>query len=176
MTLTEKIKEAIRNIPDFPEVGIQYKDISTLFLKPELINEIIEESIALLQAHNVQAIAGIESRGFLLGVAIAAKMQVPFVMIRKAGKLPARTYQATYSLEYGTATIEMHCDAVLPGTRVALVDDVLATGGTLVAASSLIKKAGSIPVVACLIAELEFLNGRKNIETQGTEVLSIVKY
>lgn len=176
MTLTEKIKEAIRTIPDFPEVGIQYKDISTLFLKPELINEIILESIALLQAHNVQVIAGIESRGFLLGAAIAAKMQIPFVMIRKAGKLPAKTYQETYKLEYGTATIEMHCDAIPPGTRVALVDDVLATGGTLVAASNLIKKAGSIPVVTSLIAELEFLNGRNKLESAGIDVISIVKY
>jgi adenine phosphoribosyltransferase len=176
MTLTEKIKGAIRTIPDFPEQGVQYKDISTLFLKPELINEIILESIALLQPYNVEVIAGIESRGFLLGAAIAAKMQLPFVMIRKAGKLPAKTYQETYELEYGTATIEMHCDAIESGKRVAVIDDVLATGGTLGAASNLIRKAGSEPVVACFIAELEFLNGRQKLETSGTNVLSIVKY
>lgn len=176
MALIERIKEAIRTIPDFPEVGIQYKDISTLFLKPELIHEIISETIDLLQVQNIQVLAGVESRGFLLGAAIAAKMQLPFVMIRKAGKLPAKTYQETYHLEYGTAAIEMHCDAIQPGTRVAVVDDVLATGGTLVAASNLIKKAGAIPVVVCLIAELEFLQGRRIIESTGTEVISIVKY
>jgi adenine phosphoribosyltransferase len=176
MTLTEKIKGAIRTIPDFPEQGVQYKDISTLFLKPELINEIILESIALLQPYNVEVIAGVESRGFLLGAAIAAKMQLPFVMIRKAGKLPAKTYQETYQLEYGTATIEMHCDAIESGKRVAVIDDVLATGGTLGAASNLIRKAGSEPVVACFIAELEFLNGRQKLETAGINVLSIVKY
>jgi len=176
MTLTEKIIGAIRNIPDCPEVGIQYKDISTLFLEPELINEILSESVALLQPYNIEALAGIESRGFLLGAAIAAKMQIPFVMIRKAGKLPSKTYQETYHLEYGTATIEMHCDAIQSGKRVALVDDVLATGGTLVAATNLIKKSGSIPVVACLIAELEFLNGRNKLETAGIDVISIVKF
>jgi len=176
MTLTEKIKGAIRTIPDFPEQGVQYKDISTLFLKPELINEIILESIALLQPYNLEVIAGIESRGFLLGAAIAAKMKLPFVMIRKAGKLPAKTYQETYQLEYGTASIEMHCDAIESGKRVAVIDDVLATGGTLGAASNLIRKAGSEPVVACFIAELEFLNGRQKLETAGINVLSIVKY
>lgn len=176
MTLTEKIKGAIRTIPDFPEKGVQYKDISTLFLKPELINEILLESVALLQPYNVEVIAGIESRGFLLGAAIAAKMQLPFVMIRKAGKLPAKTYQETYQLEYGTATIEMHCDAIQSGKRVAVIDDVLATGGTLGAASNLIRRAGSEPVVACFIAELEFLNGRQKLETAGTNVLSVVKY
>ena len=176
MILTEKIKGAIRTIPDFPEQGVQYKDISTLFLKPELINEILLESIALLQPYNVEVIAGVESRGFLLGAAIAAKMQLPFVMIRKAGKLPAKTYQETYQLEYGTATIEMHCDAIESGKRVAVIDDVLATGGTLGAASNLIRKAGSEPVVACFIAELEFLNGRQKLETAGINVLSNVKY
>jgi adenine phosphoribosyltransferase len=176
MTLSEKIKGAIRTIPDFPEQGVQYKDISTLFLKPELINEILLESIALLQPYNVEVIAGIESRGFLLGAAIAAKMKLPFVMIRKAGKLPAKTYQETYQLEYGTATIEMHCDAIQSGKRVAVIDDVLATGGTLGAASNLIRRAGSEPVVACFIAELEFLNGRQKLETAGTNVLSVVKY
>jgi adenine phosphoribosyltransferase len=103
-------------------------------------------------------------------------MQLPFVMIRKAGKLPAKTYQETYQLEYGTATIEMHCDAIESGKRVAVIDDVLATGGTLGAASNLIRKAGSEPVVACFIAELEFLNGRQKLEASGTNVLSIVKY
>ena len=176
MTLTEKIKGAIRTIPDFPEKGVQYKDISTLFLKPELINEILLESVALIQPYNVEVIAGIESRGFLLGAAIAAKMQLPFVMIRKAGKLPAKTYQETYQLEYGTATIEMHCDAIQFGKRVAVIDDVLATGGTLGAASNLIRRADSEPVVACFIAELEFLNGRQKLETAGTNVLSVVKY
>ena len=167
---------AIRTIPDFPELGIQYKDISTLFLQPALINDIIAESVALLQPYNVQIIAGIESRGFLLGAAIAAKMQIPFVMIRKAGKLPAKTYSETYNLEYGTATIEMHFDAIEAGRRVAVIDDVLATGGTLSAASNLIKRAGSDPVVACLIAELGFLNGRIILESAGTEVISLVKY
>jgi adenine phosphoribosyltransferase len=176
MTLIEKIKGAIRTIPDFPEKGVQYKDISTLFLKPELINEILLESVSLIQPYNVEVIAGIESRGFLLGAAIAAKMQLPFVMIRKAGKLPAKTYQETYQLEYGTATIEMHCDAIQSGKRVAVIDDVLATGGTLGAASNLIRRAGSEPVVACFIAELEFLNGRQKLETAGTNVLSVVKY
>jgi len=176
MILSDKILGAIRTIPDFPEPGIQYKDISTLFLEPELVNEIIEQSVELLQKYKVQVVAGIESRGFLLGAAIAARMGLPFVMIRKAGKLPSATFSETYNLEYGTATIEMHCDAIQTGRRVAVVDDVLATGGTVNAASNLIKKAGSMPVVACFIAELEFLKGRQKLEDAGTEVISLVKY
>jgi adenine phosphoribosyltransferase len=176
MILSEKILGAIRTIADFPEPGIQYKDISTLFLEPGLVNEIILESVELLQKHNVQVVAGIESRGFLLGAAIAAKMQLPFVMIRKAGKLPAATFSETYNLEYGTATIEMHCDAIQPGSRVAVIDDVLATGGTVYAAASLIKKAGSEPVVSCFIAELGFLDGRTKLESAGIQVFSLVKY
>ncbi|MFM6984335.1 MAG: adenine phosphoribosyltransferase [Chitinophagaceae bacterium] len=176
MTLSERIKSAVRTIPDFPKPGIQYKDISTLFLKPDIINDIIIESSDALKTYQIDVIAGIESRGFLLGAAIAAKMQVPFVMIRKAGKLPSATYKESYELEYGSATIEMHCDAISKGSRVAVIDDVLATGGTAMAAFKLIKKAGAEAVLGNFIAELEFLGGRQKIEEAGIEVLSHVKY
>lgn len=176
MTLSEKINSAIRTIPDFPKEGIQYKDISTLFLRPDIIQEIIDVSANALRDYRIEVIAGIESRGFLLGAAIAAKMQLPFVMIRKAGKLPAKTFKETYDLEYGSATIEMHCDAISKGSRVAIIDDVLATGGTALAASELIKKAESYPIVSSFIAELEFLNGAKKLEDAGIQCLSLVKY
>lgn len=176
MTLSEKINSAIRTIPNFPKEGIQYKDISTLFLRPDIIQEIIDASSNALREHHVEVIAGIESRGFLLGAAIAAKMQLPFVMIRKAGKLPAETYKETYDLEYGSATIEMHSDAISKGSRVAIIDDVLATGGTALAASELIKRAGAYPIVSSFIAELEFLNGAKKLEDAGIQCLSLVKY
>lgn len=176
MTLSERIKSAVRTIPDFPKPGIQYKDISTLFLEPDIINDIIIESSEALKIHQIDVIAGIESRGFLLGAAIAAKMQVPFVMIRKAGKLPSVTYKESYELEYGSATIEMHCDAINKGSRVAIIDDVLATGGTALAAFKLVKRAGAEAVLGNFIAELEFLGGRKKIEESGIEVLSLVKY
>lgn len=176
MTLSDKINKAIRTVPDFPKEGIQYKDISTLFLKPAIINQIVEVTVERLKTYELDAIAGIESRGFLLGAAIAAKMQLPFVMIRKAGKLPAATYKETYELEYGSATIEMHCDALVKGNRVAIIDDVLATGGTAIAASELIKKAEAAPIIACFIAELEFLNGAQKLESAGIQCLSLVKY
>lgn len=176
MTLSEQILSAVRTIPDFPKPGIQYKDISTLFLRPDLVGQMIETCAKELSAYQADAVAGIESRGFLLGAAIAAHMQLPFVMIRKAGKLPAATYQEIYALEYGTASIEMHCDALEAGSRVIVIDDVLATGGTAIAACNLIKKAGSLPLVCSFIAELEFLDGRRKIESSGIEVLSLVKY
>ena len=124
MTLGEQIIAAVRTVPDFPKPGIQYKDISTLFLRPDLVKQMIEASANKLSEYKADAIAGIESRGFLLGAAIAAHMQLPFVMIREAGKLPSATYQETYALEYGTATIEMHCDALPSGVRVIVIEDV----------------------------------------------------
>lgn len=176
MTLSERILSAIRTVPDFPEPGIQYKDISTLFLRPDLVRLMIEACAQSLEVYQADAIAGIESRGFLLGAAIAAHMQLPFVMIRKAGKLPSATYQETYALEYGTASIEMHCDALEQGAKVIVVDDVLATGGTAIAACNLIKRAGAMPVSCSFIAELEFLNGRQKLEHAGIEAISLVKY
>lgn len=176
MTLSDQILSAVRTVPDFPEPGIQYKDISTLFLRPDLVEQMIEASAKALSVYKADAIAGIESRGFLLGAAIAAHMQLPFVMIRKAGKLPSATYQETYDLEYGTATIEMHRDALQARARVIVIDDVLATGGTAIAACNLIKRAGATPVSCSFIAELEFLGGRQKIEETGIEVLSLVKY
>lgn len=176
MNLQDKIDKAIRTIPDFPKPGIQYKDISTLFLQPELVNEIIKQTVEMLSGKGIEAIAGIESRGFLLGVPIAAGLGVPFIMIRKAGKLPAKTFSETYDLEYGSATIEMHCDALEPGMRVAIVDDVLATGGTAIAAVKLIVKAKAVPVICYFIAELGFLPGKDKLEKMNMDVFSTIKY
>lgn len=175
--LEERILKAIRNVPDFPQKGIQYKDISTLFLQPGLVKEIVEKGKQILSPYMPEAIAGIESRGFLFGLPLAMAMDIPFVMIRKAGKLPAATFSAEYKLEYGTATVEMHKDALEQGKSVAIVDDVLATGGTAMAAFDLIRQAEAAPVAALFLAELSFLEGRRLIEAHsGIEVLSMVKY
>lgn len=175
--LEERILQAIRNVPDFPQKGIQYKDISTVFLQPGLVKDIVEKGKYILSSYKPEAIAGIESRGFLFGLPLALALDIPFVMIRKAGKLPSATYSSTYQLEYGTATVEMHTDALEQGKSVAIVDDVLATGGTAMAAFDLIRQASATPVAALFLAELSFLEGRKLIEAQSAmEVVSMVKY
>jgi adenine phosphoribosyltransferase len=177
MSIEERIAQSIRNVPDFPQKGIQYKDISTLLLKPELLSEVIDHGKAALSGLQLDAVAGIESRGFLFGLPIAVALNLPFVMIRKAGKLPSDTFRELYQLEYGSATIEMHKDALQPGNRVAIVDDVLATGGTALAATKLVAQAGSNPVALWFLAELSFLKGREMFEPrQDMEIISLLKY
>jgi adenine phosphoribosyltransferase len=151
----------IRDVPDFPKPGIVFKDITPLLGDARSFADAIAAMTAPWRTANVQVIAGIESRGFILGAAMALELGVGFVPIRKPGKLPARTIGVDYALEYGSDRVEVHVDALPPGTRVLIVDDVLATGGTLAATRALVEQVNGIVVGASLLVELAFLQGRQ---------------
>ncbi len=175
MTIEERIRETIRNIPDFPKEGIQFKDITPILQNPSLSQDIVDEFVNRLDG-KVDAIAGIESRGFLFGFPLAMQLGVPFILIRKKGKLPYETISHTYDLEYGTAEIEMHTDSVNEGMRIHIHDDLLATGGTAIAASELIKKQGGEIAGYSFLVELEFLNGANKLKPYSHHIESLVKY
>jgi len=174
MIKAAEIKNAIREVPNFPKEGILFKDITTLLTQGHLFREVVDEIASLYQSKKIEKIVGIESRGFIFGSAVAYKLGVGIVPVRKKGKLPYKTVSATYLLEYGTDTLEMHEDALKPGTRVLVVDDLLATGGTAKAAAELVQKLGANLTAFAFLIELEFLKGRKKLN--GYEVLSLVKY
>ena len=163
MSTAIDLKNHIRSIPDFPKPGILFYDISTLLAHPEAWHTTIERMAETLRPYKPAVLAGIESRGFLLAAPLAIALGTGFVMLRKQGKLPGTTVRHTYALEYGTDTIEIQQDAVEKGTRVVLVDDLLATGGTMAAAVTLLETVGAVvPAAACII-ELTFLEGRKKL-------------
>src|ERR1700722_12601409 len=161
--IADQIKSAIRDIPDFPKPGIIFKDITPILKNPQLCMDIVDAFVARLKGTPIDAIAGIESRGFLFGLTLATKLGVPFVPVRKAGKLPFTIKQKAYKLEYGTAVIELHTDAFEPGQRILIHDDLLATGGTALAASELIEEMGGIVAGFSFVVGLGFLNGRERI-------------
>ena len=167
------LKKHIRSIPDFPKPGILFYDISTLLAHPKAWHATIERLAEALRPYKPEVLAGIESRGFLLAAPLALALGTGFVMLRKQGKLPGTTVRHTYALEYGTDTIEIQQDAISMGTRVALVDDLLATGGTMAAAVTLLESVGGVvPAAACII-ELTFLEGRKKLKPP---VETLLKY
>jgi adenine phosphoribosyltransferase len=157
--MKERLENAIRTIPDFPKEGIQFKDITPLFLDPALLNEVIEAMKGQLAPHKVDAIVGIESRGFLFGVPLALAMDLPFVLVRKPGKLPADTIRIEYDLEYGSDALEIHADSLQPGQKVVVIDDLMATGGTAEATAKLIEKVGAEVVAVSVMIDLAFLKG-----------------
>ena len=157
------LKDHIRSIPDFPKPGILFYDISTLLAHAKAWHETIEQMAETIKKHKPDVLAGIESRGFLLAAPLALALGTGFVMLRKQGKLPGITVRHTYALEYGTDTIEIQADALDKGKRVVLVDDLLATGGTMAAAIRLLEQVGAVvPTAACII-ELTFLEGRQKL-------------
>ncbi len=163
MSADMNLKDHIRSIPDFPKPGILFYDISTLLANAKAWHETIERIAAIARKYKPDMIAGIESRGFLLAAPLALALGTGFLMLRKKGKLPGITVRHTYALEYGTDTIEIQADAIKKGARVLLVDDLLATGGTLAAAVTLLEQVGAVvPAAACVI-ELTFLEGRKKL-------------
>jgi adenine phosphoribosyltransferase len=170
----EKLRAAVRDVPDFPKKGIVFKDITPILNDPGLFRASIELFLERCRGLRTDRIVGIDARGFLFGSAVAYELGVGFVPIRKRGKLPYKTEVAKYTLEYGEAEMEMHIDAIKAGERVVLVDDLLATGGTSAAAAVLIRKAGGNLVEAQFLIELEFLDGRKRLEP--TPVTSFLKY
>ncbi len=157
------LKQHIRSIPDFPKPGILFYDISTLLAHPKAWHTAIERLADLIRPHKPDVLAGIESRGFLLAAPLALALGTGFVMMRKQGKLPGTTVRHTYSLEYGTDTIEIQQDAVHKGSRVVLVDDLLATGGTMAAAVNLLETVGAVVPATAVIIELTFLEGRRKL-------------
>lgn len=174
--LEARIKASIRDVPDFPKDGILFKDISTLLLQPALANEILDALVGRFQGAGIDAIAGIESRGFLFGNALALRLNKPFVLIRKAGKLPAEKITQQYELEYGMAAIEMHSDAISKGQRVLIHDDLLATGGSAEAAARLVMQAGGVVAGFSMLVELGFLCGAARLGAISTDIHSLVRY
>jgi adenine phosphoribosyltransferase len=168
------LKTHIRDVPDFPKPGIVFKDITPLLQKPEVFGAIIDALVKRYAGENVDTIVGIESRGFLFGTPLAHKLGAAFVPVRKKGKLPYKTVDVSYDLEYGSATIEMHTDAIGKGHRTIVVDDLLATGGTAAAACTLIEGQGGEVVECAFVVELSFLNGREKMG--GRKVHSLVMY
>lgn len=174
--IEQRLKATIRDIPDFPKPGIIFKDITPLLKDPNLCDAIVEQFVGQLPPNPVDVIAGIESRGFFFGLMLANKLRVPFVPIRKQGKLPYQTVIQEYELEYGSAAIEIHRDAFAPGARVLIHDDLLATGGTVVAASKLIQQLGGTIGGYAFIINLSFLNGRERLFPYSSHVISLVDY
>lgn len=170
------IKENIRTIPDFPKEGIQYRDITTLIKNSEAFKETVNIFRDRYVNRSVDIIAGIEARGFIIGSALAYALGVGFVPIRKAGKLPSEVYAKTYQLEYGTDTIEMHKDSLKKGARVVLVDDLLATGGTILAAASLICEAGGIIEELAFIVDLPDVGGHSKVAESGHPFFYICQF
>ena len=170
----QDLKSAIRNVPDFPKPGIGFKDITTLLKQPEAFRQAIDDLANHFADRKIDVVVGVESRGFILGGALAYKWGIGFVPVRKPGKLPAATYSETYELEYGTDTLEIHQDAIQPGQHVLIVDDLLATGGTLEATTRLVERCGGkVAGIACLI-ELTFLNGREKLKNY--DFFSLVQF
>lgn len=174
--ITQQIKSAIRDIPDFPKPGIIFKDITPILKDPILCDNIVNAFAAKLKGIRIDAIAGIESRGFLFGLSLATKLGIPFIPVRKAGKLPFTIKQKAYKLEYGTAIIELHTDAFEPGQHILIHDDLLATGGTALAASELIQEMGGVIAGFSFVVGLGFLNGRQRIAPVCEEIVVLADY
>jgi adenine phosphoribosyltransferase len=172
--MQEELKKYIRSIKDFPVKGIMFRDITTLLKEPEAVNKTLKGLLTFTDGIKIDKVVGIESRGFIFGSLLAQKLDVGFILARKPGKLPAETESETYQLEYGEDKIEIHKDAISKGDKVLLHDDLLATGGTAVAAAKLIEKLGGEVVQISLIIELTFLNGREKLKDYT--VKSIITY
>ncbi len=170
----DALKSRIRSVPDFPKPGILFYDITTLLRDAEGFKAAIDAIASPYAGQGIALVVGIESRGFILGAAVADRLGVGFCPIRKPGKLPAKTIKESFNLEYGSDAIEIHADAVDPGQKVLIVDDVLATGGTARAAARLVKSLGGDLRGLAFLIELEALNGRKQLE--GERVYSVLKY
>lgn len=176
MSITDKLDKAIRTVPDYPKPGIQFKDITPVLKDPVLVKEVTDALIEPFRSLEIEMVAGIESRGFIFGPMMARALDCGFTLIRKKGKLPGETYERSYALEYGEATIEMHKDAFDHGKKVLVHDDLLATGGTAGAAAGLIQEVGGEVVGFSFLIELAFLKGSERLQPYGADVVSLINY
>ena len=174
--ISSELKAVIRDIPDFPKPGILFKDITPIPKDPNLCNRILDSFEEQLRGIRIDAVAGIESRGFLFGLMLANRLQVPFLPIRKKGKLPAKTIQQPCELEYGSAILELHTDAFEPGQHVLIHDDLLATGGTVGAATRLVEELGGNVAAYCFVISLDFLNAHEKLKEITPNIISLASY
>lgn len=174
--IKEQIKSVIRDIPDFPKEGILFKDITPILKDPVLCDRMIDYMVDVIGNDKPDAVVGIESRGFLFGMGLAQRLGVPFVPVRKVGKLPADTHKVSYELEYGSATLEIHKDALKAGSKVLIHDDLLATGGSAAAASLLVEMCNASILSYLFLISLDSLNGRARLEDYSNKLISIVNY
>lgn len=168
-----KLEDYVRDVPDFPKAGIVFKDITPLLGNSAALDECVERLVEPYRDKGIEAVAAVESRGFIFGTVAACRLGAGFVPIRKPGKLPAKTFSATYELEYGTDRIEIHADAIKVGAKVLMIDDLLATGGTMAAACDLVKRLGGDIVGVAFVIELCFLHGREKLA--GYDLRSLIK-
>ncbi|MBK8339119.1 MAG: adenine phosphoribosyltransferase [Flavobacteriales bacterium] len=174
--MQQRLLGSIRAVPDFPKPGILFRDITPVMEDPGLSNAVVDAFVASIQNKGIDAVAGIESRGFLFGMPLALRLGVPFLTVRKKGKLPYRTVSYKYDLEYGSAEIEMHVDVVRPGMRVLVHDDLLATGGTAAASAELIRMQGGQVAAFSFLIELSTLGGAERLRQYGADILRLVTY
>ena len=170
------IKNLIRSIPDYPKPGIMFRDITTLIKDPIGLNFVIKKLSERYAELRINKVAGIESRGFIIGAPLAYELGIGFIPIRKKGKLPAETIGCDYALEYGTDRIEIHVDAISPGENILLIDDLIATGGTAEAAVTLIKNCGGIVAECAFVVDLPDLGGKSRLEKMGVSVFSLAEF
>ncbi|PCJ24929.1 MAG: adenine phosphoribosyltransferase [Flavobacteriales bacterium] len=174
--ISNRLKNAIRDVPDFPKPGIIFKDITPILLDPQLTRNIVDEMANHVKLLNLDAIVGIESRGFWFGIMLANKLNIPFIPIRKKGKLPYKTVSYSYNLEYGSAEIEMHKDEIKKDWNVLIHDDLLATGGTACAAAELIKMQNANVAGFSFVVDLTFLNGSETLKKYSKNIFNLVGY
>jgi adenine phosphoribosyltransferase len=174
--IVDRLQARIREVPDFPREGILFYDITTLLKDPVGLQDAIGLMAGAFQNEHVDMVVAMESRGFIFGVAVALELGAGFAPIRKLGKLPAKTLKRQYELEYASNTLEIHCDAIVPGQRVLLVDDLLATGGTIAASIDMVRELGGEPVGVVVLVELPELGGRERLASLDVEVVSFIRY
>ncbi len=170
------LKSRIRTIPDYPKPGIQFRDITTLLKDPLGFRKVVDDLVQPFAGRRIDAVAGIEARGFIMGGAVAHQLSTGFIPVRKKGKLPWKTIGQDYELEYGTDRVEIHQDALAHGERVLVVDDLIATGGTALATLNLLRQAGAEIVGCSFVVDLPDLGGRKRLEKAGVSVLTLVEF
>ncbi len=170
------LEKKIREVKDFPKEGVSFKDITPILADPVLTSFVIESFISKIKGQKIDAIVGVESRGFLFGMMLANELNIPFIPVRKAGKLPSDVISEEYNLEYGKAVVEIHADSIQNGWNIAIHDDLLATGGTANAAAKLVDRLGGNVSAFLFVVELSFLEGRKNIDSESNKTISLIKY